>query len=66
MARYRLSRPAQADLTHILVTSAERWGIAARRRYAAVHHQASFLLPAHTLFSSGAERKWQGMSEFLQ
>jgi toxin ParE1/3/4 len=36
MARYRLSRPAQADLAHILATSAEQWGIAARRRYAAL------------------------------
>ena len=34
MARFRLSRPAQADLAHILATSAERWGIEARRRYA--------------------------------
>jgi toxin ParE1/3/4 len=36
MARYRLSRPAQADLTQIPATSAERWGIEARRRYAAL------------------------------
>jgi toxin ParE1/3/4 len=36
MARYRLSRPAQTDLTQILATSAERWGIEARRRYAAL------------------------------
>ena len=36
MARFRLSRPAQADLAHILATSAERWGIEARRRYAAI------------------------------
>lgn len=35
MARFRLSRPAQADLTQILATSAERWGIDGRRRYAA-------------------------------
>jgi plasmid stabilization system protein ParE len=33
MVRYRLSRPAQAGLTQILATSAERWGIEARRRY---------------------------------
>ena len=36
MARFRLSRPAQTDIRNILATSAERWGIAARRRYAAL------------------------------
>ena len=36
MARFRLSRPAQADLAHILATSAERWGAEDRRRYAAL------------------------------
>ena len=36
MARFRLSRPAQADLRNILSTSEDRWGIAARRRYAAL------------------------------
>ena len=36
MARFRLSRPAQADLRHILATSAERWGSEGRRRYAAI------------------------------
>jgi len=36
MARFRLSRPAQADIGKILSTSAERWGIDARRRYAAL------------------------------
>ncbi len=36
MARFRLSRQAKADLTHILSTSAERWGIEGRRRYAAL------------------------------
>ena len=35
MARFRLSRPAQADLEQILATSGERWG-EARRRYAAL------------------------------
>lgn len=35
MARFHLSRPAQADLAHILATSAERWGDEGRRRYAA-------------------------------
>ena len=35
MGRYRLSRPAQADLVDILATSGERWGIEGRRRYAA-------------------------------
>lgn len=36
MARVRLSYPAQSDLSHILATSTERWGIEARRRYAAL------------------------------
>jgi toxin ParE1/3/4 len=35
MARYRLSRLAEADLTQILATSEERWGADGRRRYAA-------------------------------
>lgn len=34
MARFRLARPAQADLANILATSAERWGIEGQRRYA--------------------------------
>jgi toxin ParE1/3/4 len=36
MARYRLSRLAEVDLAHILASSEERWGPAARRRYAAI------------------------------
>ena len=36
MARFRLSEPAKTDLAHILATSAERWGIESRRRYAAM------------------------------
>jgi toxin ParE1/3/4 len=36
MARFRLSRPARADVAHILDTSAERWGVEGRRRYAAI------------------------------
>jgi toxin ParE1/3/4 len=36
MARFRLARPAQNDLANILATSAERWGIEGRQRYAAV------------------------------
>jgi toxin ParE1/3/4 len=36
MARFRLSRPAQADIANILVTSVERWGVEGRRRYAAL------------------------------
>jgi len=36
MARFRLSRPARADLAHILATSADRWGTEGRRRYAAI------------------------------
>jgi toxin ParE1/3/4 len=36
MARYRLSRLAEDDLLRILSTSEERWGVEARRRYAAI------------------------------
>jgi toxin ParE1/3/4 len=36
MARFRLSRRAQIDLAQILGTSADRWGIEAKRRYAAL------------------------------
>jgi toxin ParE1/3/4 len=36
MARYRLSRLAEADLAHILATSEKRWGADGRRRYAAI------------------------------
>ena len=36
MTRFRLARPAQADLKQILATSAERWGDESRRRYAAM------------------------------
>jgi len=35
MPRFRIARPAQADLTSILTASAERWGAEGRRRYAA-------------------------------
>jgi toxin ParE1/3/4 len=36
MARFRLSRLAQADLARILAASAERWGSEGQRRYAAM------------------------------
>ena len=36
MSRFRLSRSAQGDLTHILDISAERWGSDARQRYDAL------------------------------
>jgi toxin ParE1/3/4 len=36
MAGYRLSRLAEDDLLRILSTSEERWGLEARRRYAAI------------------------------
>jgi toxin ParE1/3/4 len=36
MARFRLSAVARADLASILTTSAARWGIEGRRRYAAM------------------------------
>lgn len=36
MARFRFSRPAEADLARILATSEERWGSEGRGRYAAL------------------------------
>jgi len=36
MARYRVSRPARADIARILATSAETWGAEGRQRYAAL------------------------------
>jgi toxin ParE1/3/4 len=36
MARFRFSRPARDDLERILATSAERWGLEGRRRYASI------------------------------
>ena len=36
MASFRLSRLAEVDLTRILATSEERWGLEARRRYEAI------------------------------
>jgi toxin ParE1/3/4 len=36
MGAFRLSPAAQADLANILDVSAERWGSAGRRRYAAI------------------------------
>ncbi len=36
MARYRLSRPAEADLTRILRASGAFWGADGRRRYGAI------------------------------
>lgn len=36
MARFRLSRLAEADVVRILATSEERWGTDGRRRYAAI------------------------------
>jgi toxin ParE1/3/4 len=35
MARFRVGRPAQMDVAGILAASADRWGVDARRRYAA-------------------------------
>jgi toxin ParE1/3/4 len=34
MTRFRLARRAQADISHILAASAEKWGVEAARRYA--------------------------------
>ena len=46
MARFRLSRPAQADLKYILATSADRWGIEGRRRHAAILAAAMWTVAA--------------------
>lgn len=46
MARFRLSRPAQSDIAHILATSAERWGMEGRRRYAAIVSAAMLKIAA--------------------
>ena len=40
MASFRLSRPAENDLLHILAASQERWGAAGRDRYAATIAEA--------------------------
>ena len=40
MARFRLSRLAQADVVDILAQSEGRWGIEARRRYQSVLAEA--------------------------
>jgi toxin ParE1/3/4 len=58
VARFRLSRSAQADLAHILDTSVERWGNDARQRYEAVLFEAFAQLaaePAGPLTSSRTE-----------
>jgi toxin ParE1/3/4 len=36
MARFRVARPAQADIAHILAVSEEQWGIQGQRRYSAM------------------------------
>jgi len=46
VARFRISHPAQSDLAHILATSADRWGIEGRRRYAATLAAAMRMLAA--------------------
>ncbi|MBW4091744.1 MAG: type II toxin-antitoxin system RelE/ParE family toxin [Proteobacteria bacterium] len=52
MARYRLSRPAEADLAHILATSRALWGADAERRYRA-HLAAALRLAAADTRSPG-------------
>ena len=46
MARFRLARPAQADLANILATSVERWGTEGRRRYASLLAAAMRMIAA--------------------
>lgn len=56
MARYRLSRLAEADLARILETSGERWGREGRRRYAALLATAMRGIAAEPLGPTTRER----------
>jgi toxin ParE1/3/4 len=47
MARFRIARPAQADLTNILTASAHRRGAEGRRRYAAAPVRAMREVASH-------------------
>jgi toxin ParE1/3/4 len=47
VARFRIARPAQADLTNILAVSAERGGAEGRRRYAAALAEAMREVASH-------------------
>ena len=47
MARFRLTRSAEADLARILAISTERWGSDARLRYEALLFDAIQQLAAH-------------------
>ena len=46
MARYRLSGPAKADITSLLLTSALRFGAEARKRYSTLLVAS----PVHVIF----------------
>jgi len=56
MARYRLSRLAEADLAVILATSEERWGLEGRRRYAAVLAAAMRMVSAEPKARTSRDR----------
>ena len=47
MARFRLSRPARADIANILTASEDRWGIEGRLRYAAILARAIRFIASH-------------------
>jgi toxin ParE1/3/4 len=57
MTRFRLSGLAQIDVAHILATSAEQWGLDARRRYAITLATAMRKVAANPLGPTTRERK---------
>jgi toxin ParE1/3/4 len=54
--RYRLSRQAEADIAHILVTSVDRWGSKAAEDYATLLAAAMRKVAADPLRASTRER----------
>ena len=56
MARFRLSRPAQADLAQVLATSTERWGSETKGRYAALIAAAMKMVAAEPEGSATRDR----------
>jgi toxin ParE1/3/4 len=56
MEHFRLSGRAQLDMAQILATSAERWGNAARRRYAATLATAMHKVAADPLGPTTRQR----------
>jgi toxin ParE1/3/4 len=60
MARYRLSRLAEADLARILATSRREWGAEGRRRYSALIAVAMRKLAAEPASPATRERSELG------